>query len=143
MDRTKDPQSRRGSSPYFLYPENQGVNLLEHISTLIKKWMPMSMQVKITFGLPKCLLMIFPDFSTSWAAFNSAPFDEIMQAAYCQTPFTNFCLKAKATPAEGLFALALIMASQTVISPPGHSSRLGGWDPPSPSLDSIMWSMPA
>ena len=56
-------------------------------------------------------------FSASWAAFNDAPFDEIMQAAYWknQTTFTSFYLKAMATQAEGLFALGQIVAAQTVI----------------------------
>ena len=63
-------------------------------------------------------------FSASWAVFNSAPFDEIMQAAYwkSQTTFTSFYLKAMVTQAEGLFALNPIAVAQTVIQPPGTSS---------------------
>ena len=62
-------------------------------------------------------------FSTSWAAFNSAPFDEIMQAVYwkSQTTFTSFYLKAMLTQTEGLFALGPIVAAWTVIQPPGTS----------------------
>ena len=62
-------------------------------------------------------------FSAYWAAFNGAPFDEIMQAAYCksQTTFTSFYRKATATQAKGLFALGPIVAAQTVIQPPSGS----------------------
>ena len=63
-------------------------------------------------------------FSASWAVFNGAPFDEIMQAAYWKshTTFTNFYLTAMATQAEGLFALGPMVAARTVIQPPGASS---------------------
>ena len=63
-------------------------------------------------------------FLASWAAFNGAPFIEIMQSAYwkSQTTFTSFYLKAMVTQAEWLFALGPIVAAHTVIQPPGTSS---------------------
>ena len=66
----------------------------------------------------------FRKFSVSWAAFNGAPFDEIMQASYwkSQTTFTSFYLKAMVTQVEGLFALGHIVAALTVTQPPGTSS---------------------
>ena len=62
-------------------------------------------------------------FSASWAAFNGAPFNEVMQAAYWNslTTFTSFFLKAMATQAKGLIALGPIVAAHTFIQPPSAS----------------------
>ena len=79
-------------------------------------------------------------FLASWAAFNGAPFDEIMQAAYwkCQTTFTSFNLKAMATQAEGLFGLGPIVAARTDIRPPDASSdEEEGLHSPVPLLPSV------
>ena len=78
-------------------------------------------------------------FSASWAAFNGAPFDEIIQVAYwkSQTTFTSLYLKAMVTQAEGLFALGPIVVAQTVIQPPGTSSdEEEGLHPADPLLPS-------
>ena len=75
------------------------------------------------FRLAKVSVHDARKFLASWAAFNSAPFDEIMQAAYwkSQTTFINFYLKAMVTQAKGLFALGPIVAAQIAIQPPGTS----------------------
>ena len=69
--------------------------------------------------MPKVSAHDVRKFSASLAAFNGAPFGEIMQAAYwkSQTIFTSFYLKAMATQAKGLFVLGPIVAAQTVIHP--------------------------
>ena len=80
--------------------------------------------------------------AASWAAFNGAPCDEIIQAAYwkSQTSFTSFYLKAMVTQAEGLFALGPIVAAQTVIQPPCASSdEEEGLHPAVPFLPSEDW----
>ena len=76
------------------------------------------------------------------AAFNGAPFNEIMQATSwkSQTTFTSFYLKAMASQADGLFALHPNVAGQTVIQPPGTSSdEKEGHHPSVPLIPSGDW----
>ena len=58
--------------------------------------------------------------ATSWAIYNNAPFEEIMQAADWsgQSTFTNFYSRAMAAHAEGLYDLGPIVAAQSVVAPP-------------------------
>ena len=127
LERTKELEVRRGRTRLFLNPKKPESDISPvHISIWIKKLVqdaPEHAGVE-QFRLAKVSAHDVRKFSASWAAFNSAPFDEIIQAAYwkSQTTITSFYLKAMATQAEGLFALGPIVAGQTVIQPPGTSS---------------------
>ena len=58
--------------------------------------------------------------ATSWAAYNNAPFEEIMQAADWSgdTTFTSFYSRAMAAHAEGLYDLGPIVSAQRVVHRP-------------------------
>ena len=111
LERTKEPEVRRGKTLLFLNPKKPESNIsLEHISIWIKKLVKDAHEHAGVehLRLAKLSAHDVRKFSASWAAFNGAPFDEIMQAACwkSQTTFTSFYLKAMATPVEGLFAWA-------------------------------------
>ena len=123
LDKTKEPEVHHGRTRLFLNPKKPETEISPaHISTWIKKLVQDAHEHAGVEHL--CLTKVsahdIRKFSASWAAFNGAPFDEIMQAAYwkSQTTFTSFYLKAMVTQAEGLFALGPIVATQTVILPP-------------------------
>ena len=127
LERTKEPEVRRGRTWVFLNPKKPESNISpSHISIWIKKLVQDAHEHAAVehLRLAKVSAQDVRKFSASWAAFNGAPFDKIMQSAYwkSQTTLTSFYLKAMATQAEGLFALGPIVASQTVIQPPGTSS---------------------
>ena len=127
LERTKEPEVHRGRTRFFLNPKKPESDISPaHISIWIKKLVRDAHEHAGVehLRLAKVSAHNVWKFSASWAAFNGAPFDEIMQAAYwkSQTTFTSFYLKAMATQAKGLFALGRIVASQTVIQPPATSS---------------------
>ena len=127
LERTKELEVRRGRTRLFLNPKKPESDISPaHISIWIKKLVQDAHEharVK-HLRLAKVTAHDVRKFLASWAAFNGAPFNEIMQAAYwkSQTTFTSFYLKAMATQAKGLFALGPIVVAQTVIQPPGTSS---------------------
>ena len=94
LDRTKELEVRRGRTRLFLNPKKPDSDIspahIEHLR------------------LAKVSAHDVRKFSASWAAFYSAPFDEITQAAYSksQTTITSFYLKAMATQAEELLLWA-------------------------------------
>ena len=61
--------------------------------------------------------------ATAWAAYNNAPFEDIMQAAdWSGKPtFASFYSLAMATHAEGLYDVGLVVAAQTLIQRPPSS----------------------
>ena len=62
--------------------------------------------------------------ATSWAVYNNAPFEEIMQAADWSgnTTFTSFYSRAMAAHAEGLYDLGPIVSAQRVVHRPPSPS---------------------
>ena len=112
LERTKEPEVRRGRTQLFLNPKKPKSDISPaHISTWIKKLVQDAHVEHLR--LAKVSAHDVQKFSASWAAFNGAPFDDIMQAAYwkSQTIFTSFYLKAMVTQAEQLFALGPIVAA--------------------------------
>ena len=61
--------------------------------------------------------------ATSWAAYNNAPFEDIMQAAdwLGKSTFASFYSRAMVTHVEGLFNVGPVVATQTVIQHPPSS----------------------
>ena len=61
--------------------------------------------------------------ATSWATYNNAPFEDIMQAAdwLGKSTFASFYSRAMVTHAEGLYGVGPVVAAQSVIQHPPSS----------------------
>ena len=85
LERTKEPEIRRGRTWLFLTPKKPHSNISPtHISIWNKKLVQDAHEHAGVqhLRLAKVSAHDVRKFPASWAAFNGAPFDEIMQAAY-------------------------------------------------------------
>ena len=87
LERNKEPEVRHGRTPLFLNPKKPESNISPaHISTWIRKLVQNAHEhagvehVHLAKGSAHDVWK----FSACWAAFNGAPFDQIMQARLCK-----------------------------------------------------------
>ena len=91
LDRTKETEVHRGRTRLFLNPKKPGSDIsTAHISTWNKKLVQDAHEhVGVEhLRLAKVSAHDVWKFSSSWAAFNGAPFNDIMQAAYWKSQIT-------------------------------------------------------
>ena len=122
-DKTKDAAIRRGRRKLFipfrpLTDDIKPVHVSNWIVSLIKRAHRDSSDDDCR--LANVTAHEVRSIATSWAIYNNAPFEEIMQAADWsgQSTFTNFYSRAMTAHAEGLYDLGPIVAAQSVVAPP-------------------------
>ena len=109
LERTKEPEVRRGRTRLFRNPKKPESDISPaHISIWINKLVQDAHEHAGVdhLRLAKVSAHDVRKFSASRAAFNGAPFHEIMQAAYwkSQTTFTSFYLKNGDSSRGAVFA---------------------------------------
>ena len=122
-DKTKDAAIRRGRRKLFIpfrpsTDDIKPVHVSNWIVSLIKRAHRDSSDDDCR--LANVTAHEVRSIATSWAIYNNAPFEEIMQAADWsgQSTFTKFYSHAMAAHAEGLYDLGPIVAAQSVVARP-------------------------
>ena len=122
-DRTKDPAVRRGRRKLFIpFSETDQDIKLVHISKWIINIIKRAHRdaSEDTMALANVTAHEVPSIATSWAVFNNAPFEDVMQAADWtgRSTFQTFYSRDMAAHAEGLYDLGPLVVAQNVIGRP-------------------------
>lgn len=119
----KSTSSERGSNSRLWLPL---IGKRDVSASTISRWVKSTIQFAYDHlsSEDKSVMQIRPHelraLASSWAFFNHAPLEEVLQAAYWRsaTTFSSFYLRDVSSEVDNLFSLGPIVAAQRVVAPP-------------------------